>query len=102
MNRGITYTESFNSEKALEDYDKCIEILENLYNHNTLYEIVDYANALLNKGILLIELYHDKSGAINLWNQAISILENKETLSFDAQDTLEKLYKYKKVIEDHM
>ena len=90
------------SEKALEDYDKCIEILENLYNHNTLYEIVDYANALLNKGILLIELYHDKSGAINLWNQAISILENKETLSFDAQDTLEKLYKYKKVIEDHM
>lgn len=102
MNYGVIQAETGNIDNALFYYNKCIEERETLYNNNSLYDIGDLATIKYNKCVLLNEGFEDREEALNILNQAISILENKETLSFGAQDTLEKLYKYKKVIEDHM
>ena len=99
MNRGNAFNRTDKHDEALADYDKCICIMEELDRQGKLYEVGDLPNAMLNKGILLITGFHDAAGALEIWNQAIAMLEAKESLSYFANDVLNRLREVKTLAE---
>ena len=99
MNRGVTYRAVGKYEEALKDYGKCIAIMESLHEAGRLYDWQYYlGSAWLNKGILLATGLHDTDGALEIWNHAINVLEVEEKLSFNANDTLERLREVRNIL----
>ena len=98
MNRGVTYDDMGKYEEALKDYGKCIAIRESLHEAGRLYDIGDLATVMLNKGILLATGLHDTDGALEIINHAIRVLEAEEKLSYNANDTLEKLREVRNIL----
>ena len=86
------------NEEALKDYGQCIAIRESLHEAGRLYDIGDLATVMLNKGILLATGLHDTDGALEIWNHAINVLEAEEKLSFNANDTLERLREVRNIL----
>ena len=90
MNRGITYYTIGKYGEALSDYLKCMEIRGRLYKQGKLYDLGDLASVMLNTGILFADNHEDE--AIDIFNQAIAMLEIEKELSYSAHDTLQRLY----------
>lgn len=92
--RGLKFEWRGEYNNALEDYSKCIEIMERLNDKCKLYKLYDWhlAEVMLNKGILLADRFDDKDGALDIFNQAIAMLEAEGELSYSANNTLQRLY----------
>ena len=99
MNRGVTYNVTGKYGEALKDYGKCIRIRESLHEAGRLYDWQYYlGSAWLNKGILLATGLHDTDDALEIINHAIRVLEAEEKLSYNANDTLEKLREVRNIL----
>ena len=99
MNRGVTYNNIGKYDDALRDYGECIRIMEDLQAKGRLYDWqYDLGSAWLNKGILLATGLNDTDGALEIINHAIRVLEAEGKLSYNANDTLEKLREVRNIL----
>ena len=92
MNRGVTYDKIGKYDDALRDYEDCIRIMEGLHAKGRLYDWqYQLGMVWLNKGILMATGLNDTQGGLEIIHHAISLLEAEEKLSYNANDTLERL-----------
>ena len=99
MNRGVTYRATGKYDEALRDYGECIRIREDLQAKGGLYDWqYDLGSAWFNKGILLATGLNDTDGALEIINHAIRVLEAEGKLSYNANDTLEKLREVRNIL----